>query len=39
MPLDFPNLPTDGQTWLGSNGVTYIWQADPGVWRAYVALV
>lgn len=25
MPLDFPSSPTDGQSWTGSNGVTYVW--------------
>jgi hypothetical protein len=39
MPLDFPALPLDGETYVASNDVTYVWQADPGVWRIYVAVV
>ena len=25
MPLDFPSAPNNGQSWIGSNGVEYIW--------------
>lgn len=25
MPLDFPSSPNQGDTWVGGNGITYIW--------------
>jgi hypothetical protein len=33
--LDFPNAPTDGQLFAAPNGITYQWQATPGVWIVY----
>lgn len=33
MSIDFPSSPVDGQIFLASNSVTYVWQAAPGVWR------
>jgi hypothetical protein len=33
--LDFPNTPTDGQLFAAPNGITYQWNAAPGVWIVY----
>jgi hypothetical protein len=33
--LDFPNTPTDQQLFAAPNGITYQWQATPGVWIVY----
>lgn len=32
--LIFPANPTDGQTYTGDNGVTYVYKSSPGVWGA-----
>lgn len=31
MPLDFPSNPTQGESWVGGNGVTYIWDGSKWV--------
>lgn len=36
--IDFPAAPTNGQTFSAPNGVTYRWQATPGVWVAVGAV-
>lgn len=32
--LIFPANPTDGQTYAGGNGITYVYKSSPGVWTA-----
>jgi hypothetical protein len=32
MAIDFPNTPTDGQTFSTANGITYIYQTSVGGW-------
>lgn len=34
MPLDFPNVPTPGQVWIASNGVSYVWDGSKWVVQA-----
>jgi hypothetical protein len=31
--LDFPNAPTDGQAYSAPNGLTYYYDASPGLWK------
>tara|TARA_R110002050_G_scaffold292587_1_gene448060 strand:- start:3598 stop:3888 length:291 start_codon:yes stop_codon:yes gene_type:complete len=35
MALDFPGSPTNGQTFLGSNGINYIYDETDGKWEVY----
>lgn len=35
MAINFPSSPTDGDTFLGSNGINYIWVASSDSWQVY----
>ena len=35
MALNFPLNPTDGETFLGANGINYIFVAADGSWQVY----
>ena len=35
MALDFPSSPSDGQTFLGTNGINYIYDGTDGKWKVY----
>tara|TARA_R110002012_G_scaffold282597_2_gene472377 strand:- start:102 stop:392 length:291 start_codon:yes stop_codon:yes gene_type:complete len=35
MALDFPASPSNGDTFLGANGINYIYDATDGKWEVY----
>jgi len=35
MAIDFPNSPSDGDTFLGANGINYIYDSTDGKWEVY----
>ena len=35
MALDFPSSPSDGDTFLGANGINYIYDGTDGKWKVY----
>ena len=35
MALNFPNSPSDGETFLGTNGINYVWSDDDQAWQVY----
>ena len=35
MALNFPTNPSNGDTFLGSNGINYIWDAADSSWQVY----
>jgi len=36
MAIDFPNSPTNDQTFLAANGINYIYDSTDGKWEVYV---
>ena len=35
MALDFPSSPSNGDTFLGANGINYIYDSTDGKWEVY----
>ena len=35
MALNFPSSPSDGDTFLGGNGINYVYVADDGSWQVF----
>jgi len=35
MALNFPSSPTDGDTFLGGNGINYVFNGEDGTWQVY----